>query len=173
MAQRRRADPFKGRNPIQESVDRANQDTSPAPWEIPSNVPSVAQSVRGGVDRDDFGPMEIAATAEYYRGPANSSRVAAHQFIPDEEEDDGNSIYKGLNVPESLQPKQFNPLLIYGKIYVRWLNNGKHWVYGTNESIPLTEYRIFRHSRSKGTYVRLLERFGHGEMMNRPPELQI
>ena len=175
MASRRRGTPFTGRDPIKESIERARQANSPASWEVESDVPSVARSIRGGVDRDDFGPMEVDPTTQYYEGPSRSSRVAAHQFVPDEdEEDSGPSIFSGLNI----QPAQFkntNAMLIYGKIYVRWLNNGKYWVYGTTNSIPLTEYRSFRHSRSKGTYVRLLERFGHEEVpsSSKPVEVLI
>lgn len=116
----------------------------------------------------DFEPYFVTKAEEYYQGPDLSTRVAAHQFIPENHEPE--------EFEYNLSP-QFIMTLIFGKIYVRWqkprLGSNGLWVYGTNTPISLNVYRQFKTSGSKGKYVRLLESYGHSEVYTEPEELGI
>lgn len=117
----------------------------------------------------DFEPFFVEKAPEYYQGPDLSTRVAAHQFIPDN--------YDPEEFEYSLNPGQFAPYLIFGKVYVRWQKPRQGstglWVYGMSHPISLDIYRNFKISGSKGKYVKLLEQYGHGEVSVEPDELGI
>lgn len=117
----------------------------------------------------DFEPYFVAQASEYYQGPDLSTRVAAHQFIPDNYDPD--------EFEYNLHPGQFLPYLIFGKIYVRWqkprAGSQGLWVYGTRSPISLDVYRTFKLSGSKGKYVKLLEQYGHEEAFSEPETLGI
>jgi hypothetical protein len=96
----------------------------------------------------------------YYRGPNFSTRIRAHQFVPD----DLDLVDKLTDATDSgtLNKAQMYDFNILGKIYVRFIKNDTLWRYGIYTPIPLTEYRNFRNSASKGKSVRYLEQYGHG-----------
>lgn len=107
----------------------------------------------------DFGPYFLDEADSYYQGPGRSTRVKAHQFVPD---DPGliDRINQGIE-SGTLSQSQFADFNIMGRIYVRFLKRNSLWVYGTAVLIPLAEYRSFRNSVSKGKSVRYLEQYGH------------
>lgn len=116
----------------------------------------------------DFEPYYVDQADEYYQGPDLSTRVAAHQFIPNN--------YEPEEFEYNLSP-QFAVFLIFGKVYVRWQKPRRGssglWVYGTTSPISLDVYRQFKSSGSKGKYVRHLEAYGHSEAYFEPDELAI
>lgn len=108
----------------------------------------------------DFGPYELQEADTYYQGPTRSTRVRAHQFVPDDLE----IVDQVRQATESgvLSQRQLYDFNIMGKIYVRFFKNNSLWRYGVYTPIPLAEYRNFRNSVSKGKSVRYLEGYGHG-----------
>lgn len=114
----------------------------------------------------DFGPYTLDEADSYYQGPTRSTRVRAHQFVPD----DPNIIQQISQAVESgtLSQRQFSDFNIMGQIYVRFIKNNTLWRYGVYTPIPLAEYRNFRNSVSKGKSVRYLEQYGHGEAVSVP-----
>lgn len=114
----------------------------------------------------DFEPYILDTAQEYYQGPNRSTRVSAHQFVPD----DPDIISKISEATESgtLSQRQFMDFNITGLIYVRFIKNNSLWRYGIYTPIPLAEYRNFRNSVSKGRSVRYLEQYGHGEVVSVP-----
>jgi len=114
----------------------------------------------------DFGPYVLDEADTYYQGPSRSTRVRAHQFVPDDPqiiERIGNAIESG-----TLSSAQFADFNITGMIYVRFIKNNTLWRYGVYTPITLSEYRNFRNSVSKGKSVRYLEQYGHGEAVTVP-----
>lgn len=114
----------------------------------------------------DFGPYTLDEADSYYQGPTRSTRVRAHQFVPDDPE-----IIQNINqAVESgtLSQRQFLDFNITGMIYVRFIKNNTLWRYGVYTPIALAEYRNFRNSVSKGKSVRYLEQYGHGEAVSVP-----
>lgn len=113
----------------------------------------------------DFGPYFVAKADQYYQGPARSTRVKAHQFIPIEDEAFQNWVGNGV-----MNKDQFYWAL-RGRIYVRFHKHDTLWVYSP---CSLSDYRKFRESFSKGRDVRSLEAFGpHGEATQWPQGLSI
>jgi hypothetical protein len=112
----------------------------------------------------DFGPYYIDPLPDdpmyYYRGPNFSTRIKAHQFVPD----DLDIVNKVAEATESgtLNRTQMYDFNIVGTIYVRFIKNNSLWRYGVYTPIPLSEYRNFRNSASKGKSVKYLEQYGHG-----------
>lgn len=96
---------------------------------------------------EDFGPYFVEKADTYYQGPSRSTRVAAHQFIPLNDDSD------------DVLGSQFLYWQIQGYIYVRFHKKNTLWRYGP---CSLHDYRIFRESASKGRSVESLEAFGHG-----------
>lgn len=119
----------------------------------------------------DFGPFYLEQADQYYMGPGRSTRVKAHQFMPD----DVFFMEKLEQAAESgmLNQNQFLDFNITGKIYVRFIKNNSLWYYGTYVPISLAEYRNFRNSVSKGKSVRYLEQYGHGPVEVTPSGLEI
>ena len=119
----------------------------------------------------DFGPFFLEEADQYYMGPKRSTRVKAHQFMPD----DPLFMNKLEDATQSgmMNQNQFLDFNIMGKIYVRFIKYNSLWQYGTYVSIPLAEYRNFRNSVSKGKSVRYLEQYGHGPVDSVPPGLEI
>lgn len=120
---------------------------------------------------DDFGPYFVDQADQYYMGPSRSTRVRAHQFIPDDP--DFMSKLNEAVKSGTLNTSQFLDFNIVGQIYVRFIKYNTLWRYGTYTSIPLSEYRNFRNSVSKGKSVRYLEQYGHGEVTSVPAGLEI
>lgn len=119
----------------------------------------------------DFEPYYVDKAEEYYQGPDLSTRVAAHQFIPEN--------YEPEEFEYNLSP-QFLVHVIFGKVYVRWQRPKRGstglWVYGTAHPISLDVYRQFKASGSKGKYVKQLEGYGHRALLasdTEPGELGI
>ena len=117
--------------------------------------------ISGGTD---FGPYYIDPLPDdpmyYYRGPNFSTRIRAHQFVPDDPE----MVNRVTEATDSgtLSRAQMYDFNILGKIYVRFIKNDTLWRYGIYTPIPLSEYRNFRNSASKGKSVKYLEQYGHG-----------
>jgi hypothetical protein len=110
----------------------------------------------------DFGPYTVAELPDdpqyYYRGPGSSTRIKAHQFIPNDPD-----ILRKIDEAEqsgTLSNAQFADFNIMGKIYVRFIKKNTLVAYGTKVAIPLIEYRNFRNSTSKGKSVKYLEQYG-------------
>lgn len=97
---------------------------------------------------DDFGPYFVGKADVYFQGPTDSTRVKAHQFIPDFPPEEWRTKY-GLQFAWDIP----------GYIYVVFHKYDTLWRYGP---CTLRDYRIFRESASKGRSVRALEAFGHG-----------
>jgi hypothetical protein len=97
---------------------------------------------------NDFGPYTVEEADVYFQGPSRSTRVQAHQFIPDIDPTEWRSKY-GLQFSWDIP----------GTIYVRFWKNNTLWKYGP---CTLREYQTFRDSASKGRSVRALEAFPHG-----------
>lgn len=118
----------------------------------------------------DFGPYFLDEADTYYQGPSRSTRLRAHQFVPD---DPGliDRINQGVE-SGTLSTSQFADFNIMGRIYVRFIKRNSLWVYGTVTLIPLAEYRNFRNSVSKGKSVRYLEQYGH-RAANQDPGVEI
>lgn len=112
----------------------------------------------------DFGPYSVSSADEYYQGPTRSTRVAKHQFIPDDPdwEDKARQGYTNAHT-------------LRGHIYVRfWRKTGDPgapegdlWRYGP---CSLSDYRMFRESSSKGRAVKGLEVFPHGSANGPEPD---
>jgi hypothetical protein len=110
----------------------------------------------GGGNDADFGPYMVNLADEYYQGPASSTRVAGHQFIPLDTNWE-RRVGMGLDTANTLR----------GDIYVRFQRKtgdpgaaaGNLWRYGP---CSLSDYRKFREVASKGRAVQALEAFGHG-----------
>jgi hypothetical protein len=110
----------------------------------------------------DFGPYMVDPYPDdpmyYYRGPNFSTRIKAHQFIPNDPD-----ILRKIDEAEqsgTLSNAQFADFNIMGKIYVRFIKKNTLVAYGTKVAIPLIEYRNFRNSTSKGKSVKYLEQYG-------------
>jgi hypothetical protein len=145
----------------------ADQRTGPAPSpELPSSRKPFGLTGLGALiaSGPDFGPTFVDEAEEYYLGPQLSTRVMAHQFIPlDESEQE-----------EPLLGQQFNAYTLKGLIYVRFHKRNALWVYGTMIPFSLSDYRLFRESRSKGKAVRQMESYGHrAAAEGESPQLQI
>lgn len=108
----------------------------------------------------DFGPYFLDQADTYYQGPNRSTRVKAHQFVPDDP-DLINRVNQAIESGTLSQSQFADDIYIMGRIYVRFLKRNSLWVYGTAVLIPLSEYRSFRNSVSKGKSVRYLEQYGH------------
>jgi hypothetical protein len=125
----------------------------------------------------DTGPYFVGKAEEYYQGPHLSTRVDAHSFIP--VDDDGVPfIIKNQSVNDNYQPTygkyrasqatyadtkisdmEHGP---YGYVFVRWQKKRTLWVYGVDDFVPLSVYRVFREYYSKGrAVVHMLEQYGH------------
>jgi len=121
--------------------------TGPPPGGLRSLFPSRDASWEDTTG--DLDPYFVGPASEYYQGPALSTRVRAHQFIPTESQQNSwimdNPVHGAQVMP-----------IIEGYIYVRWRNNGKLTRYGP---CTLSDYRSFRESHSKGRSVRWLESF--------------
>lgn len=123
----------------------------------PYGIQGVSNFIPTGTD---FGPFTLDEADVYYQGPYRSTRVRAHQFVPDDPE----IISKIEQATEAgvLNRQQLYDFNITGKIYVRFIKHNSLWRYGVYTPIPLSEYRNFRNSPSKGKSVRFLEQYGHG-----------
>lgn len=99
----------------------------------------------------DFDPYEVSQASEYYQGPTASTRVAAHQFIPDTMGSDAQTT-RGYIYVRFQRPVR-SPSSITGQVSPQG-----YWKYGP---CTLADYRTFRESYSKGRSVQALEAFGH------------
>lgn len=102
----------------------------------------------------DFGPYYVSRANEYYQGPARSTRVKAHQFVPSDKR-----VQELIEAGSDWYLSNQLYWAIPGFIYVRFHKYGTLWKYGP---CTLQDYRFFREYYSKGRYVRDLERYGHG-----------
>lgn len=173
MPRRRGLDP-QALQRIQNDLNRGLDDVRPAVPEDASEFVRPSFIASG----HDIGPYFVGKAEEYYQGPHLSTRVAAHSFIP--VDDDGIPfIVKNTSTTYTKQPRQggyqrstatYGDTPIsdlehgpYGYVFVRWQKKRTLWVYGTNEFIPLSVYRVFRDYYSKGrAVVHMLEQYGHG-----------
>lgn len=110
---------------------------------------------------DDFGPYFVSQAAQYYQGPTASTRVAAHMFIPLQDNwmrrlemglDDANTLRGNIYVRFQRRTKESPEDDVSGK-------PGNLWKYGP---CSLSDYRRFREAASKGRAVNSLQAFGHG-----------
>jgi hypothetical protein len=172
VARRRGLDP-NALQRIRDDLVRGLDDTRPsAPTDATEFVrPSFIASGH------DIGPYFVGKAEEYYQGPQLSTRVAAHSFIP--VDDDGVPFvvknqspldnyqpeygrYVSSNASYAGTPISDNEHGPYGYVFVRWQKKRTLWVYGTTEFIPMSVYRVFRDYYSKGrAVVHMLEQYGH------------
>lgn len=82
----------------------------------------------------------------YGQGPSSSTRLTAHQFVPDKEE----LLRNLIQVKRGILSTQFIDNL-EGDVYVEW-RKGSTW--SKYVGVPLSAYREFRTSSSKGTYFK-------------------
>ena len=175
MARRRGIDPNAIQR-IRDDLNRGLYDSRPTPPDDPEEFvrPSFIPS---GHDR---GPYFVGKAEEYYQGPQLSTRVAAHSFIP-VDEDGVPFIVKNQSITDNYQPgpgtyqisnatygktakskmsdMEHGP---YGYVFVRWHKKRTLWVYGVDEFVPTSVYRTFREYYSKGrAVVHMLEQYGH------------
>jgi hypothetical protein len=125
----------------------------------------------------DIGPYFVGTAKEYYQGPALSTRVSAHSFIP-VDFDGVPFVVKNQSVNDNYQPqggqmrtsnaKYADTKLAdyengpYGFVFVRFQRPRDLFVYGTDAHIPLSVYRTFRDYYSKGRAVtHMLESYGY------------
>lgn len=96
---------------------------------------------------EDFGPYFVGLADEYYRGPHLSTRVSAHQFIPDS--DQMSAIQQGGT---------FSANGVMGHIYVKFQRASKRTGIDTYSYGPhsLADYQTFRESGSKGRSIEVL-----------------
>lgn len=96
---------------------------------------------------DDFGPYFVGLADEYYRGPSLSTRVAAHQFVPDEEQ-----------MTDIANGGTYSASTVRGHIYVKFQRASKRTGIDTYSYGPhtLADYQTFRESGSKGRSVEVL-----------------
>lgn len=172
MARRRGLDPNAIQR-IRDDLNRGFEDNRPTPPDDPTEFVRPSFIASG----HDIGPYFVGNTDEYYQGPQLSTRVAAHSFIP--VDDDGVPfVVKNQSITDNYQPRpgtysQSNANYAgtrisdmehgpYGYVFVRWQKKRTLWVYGTSEFIPLSVYRVFRDYYSKGrAVVHMLEQYGH------------
>lgn len=155
---------------IREDLARGFKDSQPTPPEDPEEFvrPSFLTS------RADEGVYTVGKADEYYQGPWFSTRVAAHSFVPLDENGNpyneeefippqpyqmSNATY-GKNRQKRLSDMEHGP---YGLVFVKWHKsgaNGDVTVYGVGDLVPLSVYRIFKDYYSKGrAVVHLLESY--------------
>lgn len=172
MARRRGLDP-NALQRIRDSLNRGLSDTRPSAPDDPTEFVHPSFIASG----HDIGPYFVGKAEEYYQGPQLSTRVAAHSFIP-VDEDGVPFIEKNKSILDNYQPEQGRLVYSnanyagtrisdmehgpYGYVFVRWQKKRTLWVYGTDEFIPLSVYRVFRDYYSKGrAVVHMLEQYGH------------
>jgi hypothetical protein len=113
----------------------------------------------------DFAPYEVSEASEYYQGPTASTRVSAHQFIPDTMGSDAQTTrgYIYVRFQRPVKGPASTTALVSPQGY---------WKYGP---CSLSDDRTFRESYSKGRAVQALEAFGHSgvDASNLPSDIGI
>lgn len=173
MAQRRGLDP-NALQRIRDDLSRGLNDTKPIPPDDATEFVRPSFIASG----HDTGPYPVGNATEYYQGPHLSTRVAAHSFMPLDEngmpwanrsrqelvdyrpqQKASGATYGGNKISDT----EHGP---YGYVFVRWQKAKKNGsiatVYGTTQLIPLSVYRVFRDYYSKGrAVVHMLEQYGY------------
>lgn len=171
---------------IRDDLSRGLLDTRPAAPEDPEEFVAPSFIASG----HDIGPYPVAKADNYYQGPHLSTRVAAHSFLP-VDEDGVPYVVKNTSTTYTEQPKQGGYQLSearygktrqsvmadfehgpYGLVFVKWQKPGPRgsvWVYGITQPVPLSVYRTFRDYYSKGrAVVHMLEQYGHDSADTNP-----
>lgn len=175
MPRRRGLDP-KALQRIRDDLNRGLDDTRPVAPDDPTEFVRPSFIASG----HDFGPYPVGKADQYYQGPQLSTRVAAHSFLALDENGEpwvnrgreelmqnrptytaSGATYGGNKMSDT----EHGP---YGYVFVKWQKKSKTGpavtVYGTNDLVPLSVYRIFRDYYSKGrAVVHMLEQYGYGD----------
>ncbi len=166
-----------GLHRIREMMEQVGTDLRPAPPEDPTTFVKQKGADIYIPSGHDIGPYFVGKAEQYYQGPQLSTRVAAHSFIP--VDDQGVPfVVKNKGMTDNYQPttgeftvsnaKYGNTPISdyehgpYGYVFVRFQRPRTLYVYGTTEFIPMSVYRVFREYYSKGRAVtHMLEAYGY------------